>query len=260
MQFSSLYGARLDEELGTDDSTVLFTSVRRKAAINKGQEEFAELTECFQRQSTLTIIGGVGEYNLNASTTFPNGDFIRLSKQQVEFHYVDASSNETVLAGDDLIRRDVDWLNRYSPGWQASTVASSIAQVPQFVYERLDGAARYLGFTPQPSTGSSASAFAVVPYVARPTPMSSNTDEPFQINGVARTDLRPFHQALVHYAAYQLEKLRRDDQASDRQLQRFLGYVSRFVQNNRVKGGLALTMARNYFRRSNANQAEDPRT
>ena len=46
--FSSLYSARLDRELGTDDSTVLFTTARRKAAINEGQAEFADLTECLR--------------------------------------------------------------------------------------------------------------------------------------------------------------------------------------------------------------------
>lgn len=258
--FSSLWSARLDEELGTDDSTILFTTTRRKAAVNKGMEEFAELTECFTRRSTVTITGGTGEYNLNSTSVIAAGDFLRMTKQQVEFHYIDASSNETVLAGDDLRRRDLDWANRYEVGWQTSSVASSVAQMPAFYYERVDGGARYLGLSPIPSTGSSASAFAVVPYVARPTPMSSNTDEPFQVAGVARTDLRPYHQALVHFAAHQLEKLRRDDQASDRQLQRFLGYVTRYLQNSRVKGGLVVTMAKNYFQRGSNAQAEDPRT
>ena len=40
----------------------------------------------------------------------------------------------------------------------------------------------------------------------------------------------PFH-GFVHYAAHQLEKLRRDEQASDRQLQKFLGYVQQYRFN-----------------------------
>jgi hypothetical protein len=51
--FSSLYGARLDEELGTDDTSDLFTTARRKSAINRGVREFAELTECFIKWSTI---------------------------------------------------------------------------------------------------------------------------------------------------------------------------------------------------------------
>lgn len=255
--FSSLYGARLDEELGTDDNAVLFTTARRKAAINKGVQEFAELTECFTRESTVTLTGGTAEYDLNSSLVITGEDFVRLAKQQPEFRYVDKSSNLTVLTGDDLQRRDIDWLNRYSPGWQTSTVASSVSQMPEFYYERLAAGSRYLGFTPVPSTGSSASMTARVPYVARPPVLTSDTSEPFQIGAVVRRDLRDYHQAAVHYAAHQLEKLRRDDQASDRQMQKFLGYVTRFMQNARIKGGLSLTMARNYFKTQ--TKASDPR-
>lgn len=259
MQFSSLYMARLDEELGTDDQSVLFTTARRKAAVNMGVREFAELTECFLRESTVTLTGGTREYDLNSSLVIPGEDFVRLAKQQVEFRYVDASSNLTVLTGDDLPRRDIDWLNRYEPGWQDSTVASSVAQMPQFHYERVAAGGRYLGFTPVPSTGSSASMTAIVPYVARPPLMTSDTSEPYQIGANVRRDLRDFHQAPVHFAAHQLEKLRRDKEASDTQLQKFLGYVTRYLQNNRIKGGQTLTMARNYFKTQN-RAASDPRT
>ena len=262
VQFSSLYGSRLDEELGSADSTVLFTTARRQSAINRGVVEFAELTECYERSSTITIVGGTAEYDLNSTTIIVLGDFIRLSKQQVEFRYIDASSNETVLAGDDLRRRDLDWLNVYEPGWQTSTTASSVMQLPRLYYERMQGGHRYLGFWPTPSTGSSASARAIVQYIAMPTPMTSDTQEPFFSVG-SRTDLRPFHQAVVHFAAYQLEKLRRDTEASNAQLQRFLGYVQRFMQNTRVKGGTAITQGRSYFIRGNPGtqmQRKDPRT
>lgn len=246
--FSSLYTGRLDEELGTDDASVLFTAARRKAAVNKGVAEFAELTECFTRESTVTLTGGTREYDLNSSVVIPGEDFVRLSKQQVEFRYVDASSHVTILTGDDLPRRDIAWLNRYQSGWQTSTVASSVMQTPTAYYERMAAGSRYLGFTPTPSTGSSASMTAIVPYVARPPVMTSDTNEPYQIGGNVRRDLRDYHQAAVHFAAHQLEKLRRDDAASDRQLQKFLGYVTRYFQNTRTKGGLSLTFARNYFK------------
>lgn len=257
--FSSLYGSRLDRELGTDDSTVLFTSSRRKAAINEAQTEFADLTECLQRTAVVTLTGGTAEYDLNSTTVIPGGDFARFSAEQVQFRYTDASSIVTVLAGDDLPRRDVDWLNRYEPGWQVSTVASSQQQMPQCYYERYDGGARYLGFWPTPSTGSSASMVAHVPYVAVPTALASDTAEPFTVNSSVRIDLRPSHPALVHYAAHQLEKLRRDDQASDRQLQKFVGYVERFKQNARRKGGSMLTYAKAYFRVRHSDRGTDPR-
>lgn len=258
MQFSSLYSARLDEELHAADSTVLFTTARRKAAINKGQAEFADLTECLVRQSTIAVTGGTAEYDLNSTTVIPDGDFLRLAKRPAQFRYVDASSNLTVLTGDDFKLRDVGWLDKYQPGWETSTVASTTQQLPDTYYTRAEGASVYFGMTPTPSTGSSATATAIVPYLANPAPLTSDTQEPFFVGAGYRTDLRPYHQALVHYAAHQLEKLRPDDAASDRQLQKFLGYVARYFQNTRMKGGTTLTPAKNYFKRR-TNDGEDPR-
>lgn len=74
-QFSSLYGNRLDEELGTDDSTVLFTTARRKRAINRGADEFSKLTQCLVRRATFTVTGGTAEYDLNSTQVIPAGDF-----------------------------------------------------------------------------------------------------------------------------------------------------------------------------------------
>jgi hypothetical protein len=246
VQFSSLYGARLDEELGSADSTQLFTTTRRKAAVNLGQQEFARLTKCLERRSSLTVTGWTAEYDLTA--LFP--DFMEFAPRGVEFRYTDASSHVTVLAGDDLPRRDPLWLDRYEPGWQVSTYASTtvIQQVPTLWYERLDGGARYLGFWPVPSSGSSAAMKAFVPYCARPTPMTSDTAEPFTVNSSVRSDLRVYHQALVHYAAYRLEKLRRDSDAQKEQMGLFMAYVEQFTQSLRRKGGTALTVARSYFR------------
>ena len=259
--FSSLYGERLSRELGTDDSTNLFTTARRKSAINEGQTEFAEVTECLLRRSTITLTGGTAEYDLTSTAVIAAGDFVRFAQEQVVVTYTDASSNVQVLSGDTLPRRDLDWLNRYEPGWQVSTVASTTMQLPAIYYERMEGGARFLGFWPTPSTGSSASMTATIPYLAAPTTLTNDTAEPFTVNSSLRTDLRWMHQALVHYAAHQLEKFRKDDQASDRQLQKFLGYVTRYVQGVRRKGGSNLTTAKNYFVRRNPTlQVKDPRT
>jgi hypothetical protein len=185
--YSSLYGTRLDRELGSEDSTVLFTTARRKAAINEAQEEFAQLTECLARQSTVTIAGGTGEYNLNSTSVIADGDFLRFSVEQVQFRYTDSNGDATVRAGDDLVRRDVEWLNRYEPGWNTPSTVSG-QQLPSYYYLRPDGGALYLGFYPMPSTGSSASASAVVPYLARPAVMTSDTSEPFTVGGAVRAD------------------------------------------------------------------------
>lgn len=264
-QFSSLWQRLLTQELGTDDSTQLFTDARRQAGINDGIAEFADLTECFVRVSSQTWPGGTLEIDLNSTTVIADGDFVRLAaKQSPEVQYTDASSNVQIIAGDDLRQVDVAWLHRFEPGWRTSTVASSVSQLPQRFYVRPDGGSLYFGLWPTPSTGSSASIKVLIPYVAKP-PVLQSTDasvEPYTLTSIARADLRIYHKACVHYGAHQLEKLRRDDQASDRQLQRFLGYVTRYLQSMRQKGGTALTFTRTYFRRSlgAGDQGQDPRT
>jgi hypothetical protein len=261
-QFSTLWNRLLTQELGTDDSTALFTDARRQAGINDGVVEFADLTECYVRVSSVTWPGGTQEIDLN-STYVAGLDFVRLAaKQSPEVRYTDAAGNVQVMAGDDLRQVDVAWLNRYEVGWQISTVASSVAQIPDRFYLRPDGGALYFGLFPCPSTGSSASIKVLIPYVARPAVLSNSTSEPYTAGTAVRTDLRLYHRAAVHFGAHQLEKLRRDDAASDRQLQRFLSYVTRYLQNTRQKGGTALTFARTYFRRSigSGDRGSDPRT
>lgn len=242
--FSDLTGTLLDHELGTADSTQLFTTGRRERAVNDGIAEFAELTECLIRQSTLTMTSGTGEYNLTSTTVIADGDFVRVAAQGPEYHFTDSSSNVTYLAGRDWPRRDVEWLNSYVSGWRSSTGTT----LPDCWYLREDGGALYLGFYPKPAFTSSESAKVLFPYVARPSSLSASTSEPYTVSAVVRTDLRPFHQGLVHFAASQLEKLRPDSQASDRQLTKFLAYVTRFLQARRPKGGQHITVAKTYFR------------
>jgi hypothetical protein len=145
------------------------------------------------------------------------------------------------------------------PGWQDSSV-STASQWPTVHYLRHQDGHAYLGFVPTPSTGSSETMTAVVPYVALPPLLTSDTDEPFTLGGQARTDLRPFHQAAVHFAAHVLEKLRKDSQASAEQFQQFMGFVERFRAEGRRKGGGTVRLVRNYFRRSaDRDRGEDPR-
>ncbi len=264
VQFSSLYTARLDEELGTDDSTTLFTTARRKSAVNRGVEQFAELTECFLRWSTVTIIGGTAEYNMNAAAQVTDQDFIRLAQTPIEFKYT-VGGVETILSGQDhLPHRDLKWLDDNEPGWRLSTVAATVKQLPTMTYVRVENAGYFLGFWPPPSTGAGASASALVPYVAKPPLITVDTVEPYTVSGAVRLELRTWHQAVVHFAAHQLEKLRRDTDASQAQLQMFLGYVQRYLQNTRKKGGHSITLARHYFIRGGrlrqTDRPRDPRT
>lgn len=258
--YSSLYGERLSRELGNEDSTTLFTTTRRKAAINEAQSEFAELTECLQRRSTVTMVGGTGEYDLNSTGVIAAGDFLRWTDEGPQIRYTDASGNVTITEGDDLQRRDLPWLNKYESQWQTSTVTAGSMQLPTFWYDRIDGPSHFIGFAPIPSTGSSATMELILPYLAKPASMSADSDEPFTVNSSVRTDLRWVHQALVHFAAAQLEKYRRDMDASDRQLQRFVGYVQRYLAQSRRRTGNVLTQARNYFQRRGSDwRSQDPR-
>jgi hypothetical protein len=257
--FDQLIGILLDQELHSADTTVLFTSTRRAQAVNDGLCEFADLTECLIRVSTVTASCNVTRYNLLASTTLGSTDFVRLAPRGLEYHLLSSgggsSARLTQLAGDDFLRRDIEWLNLYEPGWRQSTTP----QMPTgYLLDESSGT-----FTIQldypPDIGSSEAAQIVVPYVARPALMTSSTDVPFTIGANTRTDLLPFHLALVHYAAHQLEKLRGDDTASDRQFAKFLAYTQKFTEKWRKRGGAQVTMVKNYLRspRGGAGRVQD---
>jgi len=245
--FLDLYATRLDYELGTNDSNVLFTTARRKNSLNEGLREFADLTECWERESTIAVLTTQGTYNLNSSLVIPKQDFVRVTADGPTYRYTDASSYTTYLAGDDLPRRDMPWLNAHQPGWPQSSGATS----PQSWYLNAQDGALQLGFYPPPSLSTGSTAAIVLPYVARPSSLTDDTSVPFtDTAGQTRSDLLPFHQAAVHFAASRLELLRKDTGASDRQLQKFLGYVQRYIQAKRKPGGETIRPARSYFSRA----------
>lgn len=240
--FEDLTGSLLDTELHSADSTVLFTSTRRARAINDGMEAFAAETECYQRVSTVAVSCNVATYNLLSSAVMST-DFVRIAARGVEFHLTSSNGQLTQLAGDDFPRRDIEWLNTYEPGWRASTTPSM-----PYAYYVDDTDGRYLvGLTVPPDVGSSETASLVIPYVARPASMTSTGDIPFTSGSNVRRDLWPFHQAIVHWAAHQLEKLRADREASAEQLAKYQGYVDSFKGKVRAKGANFVRLARNYL-------------
>jgi hypothetical protein len=252
MQFDELYGERLNLELNNSDSNVLYTSTRRQQAVNDGYREFAALTECWQRRSTITVSCNVAEYVLSTIT-----DFARVSPQGLpEFRLTSSGSSgtTTILAGDDFPRRDEIWQNRYESGWRQSTTLG----LPRSWYLRNDGGQQVLGLDIGPDVASSETARLVIPYIARPEPMTASTAVPFtDTNGRTRVDLIEYHQAPVHYAAYKLLPLIGDTDGANSQLQKFLAYVTRFLQNSRPKGGTHVTMARSYLRDARRQRAWD---
>lgn len=239
MTFLTLFGDHLDRELGSDDRTQLFTTARRKAAINEAQREFVRLTECLIRQATVTLADADQEKDLESVITA--GDFWWLAKQGVEVKRTDAASKNTYIAGDDFPRRDIQFLNIHEPGWRNASKGT-----PKAWYLREDGGSVFIGFYPAIEIKAGESAVITVPYVAKPAEMSGDNDEPFTVGGNIKKMLEPWTYALVHYAAAVLERLRKDSARSERQMQAFGGYVADYLQRQRRKGGEMVTFARNY--------------
>ena len=251
MQFSHMWSSGLTIELGNADSTKLFTDARRQNAVNNGVLMFVDLTECLVRESTIASSHGVREYNLMSSVNIPGLDYLKPAKQQPEFQFTDTNGNVQYVTGDDFPRRDINWLNQYQPGWRQSTGGT-----PGSWYLRPDGGRVLFGFDTPPEIDSTAgeSAKVLFPYVQRPAVMTSSTDIPFTVNSTVRSDLEPYHQAAVHYGAYELEKLRLNDAGAQTQYQLFLGYVQRYLQTMRVRGGQQIRAARNYFREARSKR------
>jgi hypothetical protein len=243
--FEQLWRARLNVELNSA-STVLFTSTRRQQAINDAQQEFADLTECLIRQSSVTCSCNVTEYQLLSSGVLGGStDFVRLAVQGVEYLHTDSNGRLTQAAGpEDFPERPIHWRSRHDRNWRESTTP---VRIPTGYYLRPEGGNLYLGLHDPPDIGSSEAAEVRVPYVALPAPMTSSSAEPFTVNSSVRTDLRIYHQALPHFAAYRLLPLQGKVQESQAQLSVFLSYVTRYQQAQRPKGGQTISLARNYF-------------
>jgi hypothetical protein len=242
-QFDDLYGARLDLELNNNDSNTLFTSTRRQQGVNDGVREFAALTECYIRRASLAVSCNTAEYGLSTIA-----DYTRLAADGLpEYQHRSSAGYLTQLAGEDFPRRDELFRNRYTPGWRASTTP---VQTPSGYYLRRDGGRQVIGLAEPPRVGSSESVTLVVPYVAKPQPMAASTAIPFtDTSGNTRSDLEEYHQAAaVHYAAYKLLPLIGDKDGATDQMNQFLGYVARYHQNTRPKGGTYMTASRAYLR------------
>lgn len=251
MIFSTLYGDELDRELGSADRTSLFTTARRKAAINAAQLEWVKRTECFQRQVSFTLTDDRQEYDLEAAT-----DFAWIAKNGVSIKIVSGTTTR-YIEGDDLMQTSVARLMQDEPGWRAATAAD-----PTFWYLRRTGGTMQLGFHPKPSISGTDVWTAIVQIVMIPTDLSADSDEPFTCSTNPLRSLRPFHRALVHFAAYDLEKFRKDQARSGAQLQLFELEVAKFVGVEKPKGGQRVRLATDY--RGNAAMSRplrtDPRT
>lgn len=146
--YLALYGERLDRELGTGDRTNLFTTARRKDAINQGQLEFAKQTGCYVRWIDLALTDGVAEVDLDATSALADGDFLDFSIEPAEYVYTDSAGVITSVSGDDEFpRRDITDLNRHEPGWRNADAS----QTPSAWYVRENAGSTYIGLYPAPS-------------------------------------------------------------------------------------------------------------
>lgn len=240
--FGTLTGALLDVELNSNDSTVLYTTARRQTYVNQGIAEFAALTECYVRRSTIAVSCNTAEYRLSTID-----DFARISASGMpEYHLTSSGSSATtqMFAGDRFQNQTELLLNRYQAGWRQSTTPGT----PSAFYLRPDGGQWFIGLNQRPDVGSSETAKLIVPYVARPQTLSASTAIPFtDTNGATRADLTEYHQAAVHYAAHKLLPLIGDKDGAHQQLQLFTDYVKRFLGNLRPKGGSFTTLAHDYL-------------
>lgn len=241
MTFLDLYGNALDIELGTADRTSLFTLVRRKAAINAAQLEFVKRTGCFRKSATLTLAHGTREYDLEAAGAISAQDFLRVWDDGVEYVFTSGGS-ATYRSGPDFPRRDVGWLNRNQQGWRSATNAT----IPQSWYLRQDGGKVYVGLSEPPALTGGDAASITFPYVARPMDLSADGDVPFTNSADALLVLEPWHQALAHYAAATLERLRKNVNGEQKQLTLFAGMVADYLQTDIETDGETIFMATDY--------------
>lgn len=248
--FEYLYSDGLNLTLNSSDSNTLFTTARRKQAINEAQAQFCDLTECLLRQSSITVSCNTAEYNLLSSAVLGGStDFARLSTQSLEYRVRSSGATPrwiTWLTGDDFLDQSVTWRNRQTPGWRQSTTVGT----PTGYYIRPNGGQLLLGLDVAPNVGSSEAAEILVPYLARPAAMTSSGDVPFTVGGATRTDLTLFHDALPHYAAYTLLGLTGDENGAQAQLQKFMGYVTRYFGQQAPRGPKQVSLNRNYLGRA----------
>lgn len=202
--FSTLYGERLSRALSSEDTSELFTTDRRKAAINEAQQWFNDQTECLQRTESITLLDGDGLYDLEAEIS--DADFMRIAAQGPELTITYASGSVVCYAGPkDFPRRTIAWLNTNLPGWRQ--LADGL---PVGWYEQQEGGEYNIGIVPAPDIAGGDTWVLAVPYVVKAPALVNDNDQPFEIGNNPPAHLEPYHDALELYAAGLLEPLRRD--------------------------------------------------
>lgn len=251
MAFADLYGTDLDTELGSADRTQLFTTVLRKRYVNEGQREFNYQTSCFVKRGLIPLTDATREYDLETVGVLADGDYLWPAPVGASLQQVDSAGNTVYVEGDEFSYTTEEALTQTRPNWRAES-----AGVPRQWYVRPDGGALYVGLSPAPDIPDGDTWTLFWPYVAEPADLTADADEPFT-SGTARTSLRPYHRALLHYAAAQLEKLRKNLDGVRVQLAEFARYVAKYRSDQAPPRGTQIRQARNY-RRIGSGRPLDP--
>jgi hypothetical protein len=230
-----LFGVELDRELGTADRIQRFTTERRKAAINAAQLEWLERTECLQREVSIALTDETQEYDLEALVT----SYGWLAKEGVSIA-IDNGTTVRYLEGNDLEVTTYERLNAEHRSWRGEP-----AGTPRKVYCRRELGLIKLGFYPAPSITADTWT-ALVHAVIQPTDMSADADLPFTVSANPIASLAPYHRALAHFAAYDLEKFRKDETRGANQLQLWEQYVARYQAREKPKGGQKVRLSVDY--------------
>ena len=225
MDFKALYGEALDFELGSYDTTELFTTARRKLAVNRAQREFARLTQCYVREFEIPVVSGQGSYEIETVT----GDtFVNFSRRPTALLRTKGGQ----LTRTPLQRHDVPWLDLHKPGWRDTGTTG----VPEIVAYNPDGGLSVLVLTPRPTVAAGETWSLWLSFLATPADMVSDTDVPFRHAADSLTSLEPYHWALAHFAASLMERLRKDTDAVEKQLTLFGAYVQDYSGSQRPRG------------------------
>lgn len=258
MTFLELYGTKLDRELGTADRVQRFTTALRKEYVNEGQRKFNEQTSCYIKRFAIALIDGTAEYDLEATGTITDADYLWPSKTDASLRRYDgagtANTDYTYVEGPELPYKTEQELNQTRSGWRAEADG-----VPTAWTLRPDGGSFYLVLVPAPDVPAGETWTLYWPYVAQPADMTSDTHEPYGLAS-SRTTLRPYHDAILAYAAAQCEKLRKNYEGMERQMKFFAAGVSKYHADQQPQRGSSIRLAQDYRRRLRSARPVSPFT
>lgn len=242
MLFSEIYGTRLDDKLGTADRTQRFTTVKRKQYANDGQRKFNELTGCYVKRAPIALTAALQEYDIESASVLAAGDYLWPSETSASLKRVGTDTAYT--EGPELPFYREESLNQLRPNWRAESAAT-----PDCWTVRREGSALYAVLVPAPDVPAGETWTLLLPYVAVPADMTSDAHEPYG-NATPRKSLRPYHDAILFYAAAECELLRKDVNKHEYWMKRFAGEVARYTGTQAPKSGQGIRLHTNYRRRT----------